>query len=208
MRIILDDHELDSISGGAGEALESARQACESQGRIITDVFLDDRRLDGPDLDALTADNPAGQVLRCNSTDPLNLVAETFEYVSEALDQVSTSHEAIAEHFQAGRMAEGLSELKEALTLWNSVRQGVEQGCLLIGLDIEQWRTEETAVNQALTSLASGLEEIRRAISKQDWSSLADTLGYEMQPVVDDWQAFVRLLTERVESLHGEGGAG
>ncbi len=208
MRIVLDDHELDEVSGGAAEALESARLACESQGRIITDVFLDDRRLDGPDLDDLARDNPAGTVLRCTSTDPLNLVAETFEYAAEALRQVSASHDAIAEHFQAGRFAEGLSELQEALSLWNSVRQGVEQGCLLIGLDIEQWRSEEPAVAKALNSLADRLEEIRRSISSQDWSSLADTLGYEMQPVVDDWQAFVERLGERVESLQNEGGAG
>ncbi len=208
MRILLDDHELDDVSGGAAEALEAARLACESQGRIITDVFLDDRRLDGPDLDALAADNPPGSVLRCTSTDPLNLVAETFEYAAEALRQVSASHDAIAEHFQAGRFAEGLSELREALNLWNSVRQGVEQGCVLIGLDIEQWRSEEPAVAKALNSLADRLEEIRRSISRQDWSSLADTLGYEMQPVVEDWQEFVVRLSERVESLQDEGGAG
>lgn len=206
MRIILDDHELESVNGGAAEALESARLACEGQGRIITDVFLDDRRLDGPDLDALADDDPPGVVLRCRSTDPLDLVAETFEYAGEALTQISATHEVIAAHFQAGRLAEGLHELKEALSLWNSVRQGVEQGCLLIGVDIDRWRAEEPAVGEALNSLARRLDEVRQAISNGDWSRLADTLGYEMQNVVEGWQGFVQLLGERVESMRDEGG--
>ncbi len=206
MRIILDDHELESVSGGAAEALAAARVVCEEQGRIITDVFLDDRRLDGPDLDTLGADNPRGVVLRCRSTDPLDLVAETFEYAGEALTQIGAAHEVIAEHFQAGRLADGLNELKEALSLWNSVRQGVEQGCLLIGVDIDRWRTEDSAVGAALDSLARRLDEIRLAISHGDWSRLADTLGYEMQEVVDGWQGFVNLLGKRVESMRDEGG--
>lgn len=206
MRIILDDHELDSISGGAAEALSAVRDVCEAQGRIITDVFLDDRHLDGADFNALAETNPPGSVLRCQSTDPHNLVVETFEYVGDALDQVSSLHESIAAHFQTGDMAEGLNELKEALTLWNSVRQGVEQGCMLVHLDVEALRLETAQVDQALTSLAERLDAIRNAVSNQDWSALSDTLGYEMQPVVEDWRTFVNLLTDRVESMRDSGG--
>ncbi len=206
MRIILDDHELDSVNGGAAEALAAARDACEAQGRLITDVFLDDRHLDGAGLDSLEDTNPPGMVLRCQSTDPLNLVAETFEYVGEALDQVDSLHESISAHFQAGNMPEGINQLKEALTLWGSVRQGIEQGCMLVHLDVEQMRTETAPVDQALRSLAQRLDEIRGAVSNQDWSALADTLGYEMKPVVDDWRTFVRLLCDRVESMREPGG--
>lgn len=206
MRIILDDHELESVSGGAAEALATVRDACEAQGRLITDVFLDDRHLDRSGLDSLADTNPPGSELRCQSADPLNLVAETFEYVCDALDQVGSLHESISAHFQAGHMPEGINELKEALTLWDSVRQGVEQGCMLVHLDVEQMRGETAPVDQALSSLAQRLDEIREAVSNQDWSALADTLGYEMKPVVDDWRTFIHLLSDRVEAMRESGG--
>jgi hypothetical protein len=206
MRIILDDHEINAVDGGAADALQAARDACEAQGRVITDVFLDDRHLDGAGLDALVADNPPGDVLRCTSTDPYNLVVETFEYVGDALDQVGALHKSIADHFQGGEMAEGLNELKEALALWNSVRQGVEQGCMLVNLDVDEIRSETAQVDRALSLLAERLDAIRNAVSNQDWSSLADTLGYEMEPVVDEWRTFIEALGDHVESMRESGG--
>ena len=206
MRIILDDHELDSVNGGAADALAVARDACEAQGRLITDVFLDDHHLDGVGLDSLAETNPAGSVLRCQSTDPLNLVAETFDYVCDALDQAGSLHESISAQFQAGNMAEGINQLKEALALWSSVRQGVEQGCMLVHLDIDELRVEAVQVDQALSSLAQRLEDIREAVSNQDWSALSDTFGYEMEPVVEDWRTFIHLLSDRVESMRESGG--
>lgn len=207
MRIILDDHELDAVHSGAADALEAVRGICEAQGRIITDVFLDDRHLDGADFEHLAAENRGGQVLRCVSTDPCNLVCETLECVSEALDEIGAVHESIAAQFQGGNMAEGLSELKDALALWNSVRQGVDQGCMLVNIDLEQMRTETAEIDEALNSLAGRLGDIRNAVSNQDWSSVADTVGYEMEPVVGHWQTLVRVLTERVESMRDAGGA-
>lgn len=206
MRIILDDHELSAVDGGAADAIEAARQACEAQGRVITDVFLDDRHLDREGLEAATTQNPQGEVLRCQSADPFNLVEETFEYVEDALSEVDKLHQSISQRFQSGEMGEGLEELKQALALWNSVREGVEQGCLLVHLDVEQVRTESQQVDQALTSLAERLDAIRRAVSNQDWSSLADTLGYEMEPVVSDWRTFVQVLGDRVEAMRASGG--
>ncbi|GEM_PF-5201727 len=206
MRIILDDHELDSVTGGAAEALETVRGVCEAQGRIITDVFLDDRHLDGPNLEMMATENPGGQVLRCVSTNPRNLVCETLECVAEALDQISAVHESIAVQFQGGNMAQGLSELKDALALWNSVRQGVDQGCMLVNIDLEQMRAETVEVDEALSSLAARLGDIRNAIANQDWSSVSDTVGYEMESVVGHWRALVRVLTDRVESMDDTGG--
>ncbi len=205
MRIILDDHELPAVAGGAAEALAAVRRECEAHERIITDVFLDDRRLSEPDLQAVESHNPPGEVLRCTSTDPLNLVADTLECVADALEQLRGAHESIADKFQAGQMAEGLGELKEALAMWNSVRQGVDHGCALIRLDIEKLRTQATEVDAALTSLANRLTDIRDGLAGEDWSRIADTIGYEMGPVVDHWQTLVRVLSERVEAMQDAG---
>ncbi|MCC6906554.1 MAG: hypothetical protein IT430_01305 [Phycisphaerales bacterium] len=205
MRIILDDHELPAIAGGAAEALAAVRIACEAQERIITDVFLDDRRLSAPDLQAVQSDNPSGEVLRCTSTTALNLVADTLECVADALNQLRGAHQSIAEKFQASQMAEALGELKDALALWNSVRQGVDYGCTLIRLDIEKLRTQATEVDAALTSLADRLTDIRDALAGEDWSRVSDTIGYEMGPVVDHWQTLVQVLSQRVEAMQDAG---
>lgn len=178
MRVFLDGREL----VGAGEtlafAIESARR--ESKGRLIIEACADGETIAETDLEEPPQRTPYAEVLEFFSADVRDLVSQTLSDAAQALADLDPMHQEAAAHVQAGRIGPGLESVLRVLQSWGAVRRALElasQASASAGYDLE---IEGGELAPVLATLAERLTEMKRAIARQDWSSLADVLAYDM----------------------------
>ncbi|MEO1510938.1 MAG: hypothetical protein AAFU70_02595, partial [Planctomycetota bacterium] len=90
--------------------------------------------------------------------------------------------------------------LSEALATWQAVRDVVVHASALAGVTPEEIEvpTEQGAVQaqDIIAELVGALEEIKRALTQQDWSALSDAIGYDLEDVAERWRAMLKQLAE------------
>jgi len=77
--------------------------------------------------------------------------------------------------------------------VWTTAKDALEMSVGLVGAGI----VDEDAASGAINRLAEALEEIKRAISANDWPGLADVLACEMEELGDEWTALLTAAAAR-----------
>ncbi len=209
MRIVVDNEPLTASPGSIAEALSTARLNAEQRGRVVIEALLDGEPLTDAQLsDPSIAPRNSGE-MRFATAEPAELVGSTLLGVAETLADVKQEQQAAAELLTLGKMSEAMDRLHHALRTWEGVRQAVIDGTSLMGMSVETTRVQmpggggERAMSDQVRDLASSLGEVKRAFGAEDWSALADALGYDMQERADQWRDTLIALAEHIRSARG-----
>jgi hypothetical protein len=204
MRVVIDNQVLTSVPGTIADALRAARLDAERRGRVVIEATLDGRPLP----DAVLSDPPAtpasGKELRFITADPAELVAETLRGVAETLSDLKADQSAAADLLTLGKVPDAMERLSTALHCWQTVRDAVTDGANLAGLSIDELRVPlikggEGPLSDQIRLLSDSLQEIKRSIGAQDWSGLADVLGYDLQDQADQWQGSLEAMAQEAQ---------
>jgi hypothetical protein len=204
MRIVVDNEPLTAAPGNIAAALSAARLNAEQRGRVVIEALLDGEPLTDAQLsDPSTAPRNSGE-MRFTTAEPAELVGSTLIGVAETLTDVKQEQQAAAELLTLGKMSEAMDRLHHALRTWEGVRQAVIDGTKLLGMSVETTRVRTTSGERAMSEqvrlLATSLGEVKRAFGAEDWSGLADVLGYDMQEQADQWRETLLALAELIRT--------
>jgi hypothetical protein len=204
MRVVIDNQVLTSAPGNIADALRAARLDAEHRGRVVIEATLDGQ----PIPDAMLRDPPetpaAARELRFTTADPAELVAETLRGVAETLGDLKADLWAAADLLAVGKVPDAMERLSTALHAWQTVRDAVSDGANLAGLSVDTMRVPlvkggEGSLSEQIRLLADSLQEVKRSIGAQDWSGLADVLGYDLQDQADQWQGSLEAMAQEAQ---------
>jgi len=207
VNVYLDNEKLDDAGASLAAALDAGSAAARSRGRIVVEVYADGAAAPETHLSDPPPHEPYADELRLVTADPLLLVRSTMYDAADALDSTRELHARTASLLQKGDTVEAMQALGETLRIWEIVRRGLADSCSLLDLPVERALESEvdTAGAEQLTeALTTRLSEIRDALAREDFSSLADILAYDMDDQVEDWKSALRRFAESIPARPGD----
>ncbi|NOG52877.1 MAG: hypothetical protein HND57_00870 [Planctomycetes bacterium] len=203
VRIILDDVELDQSCSTVVDAVRAAAAEAGQSGRLISEVILDGQVL-GPDqIEEVMTGQAGGEVLECRSTDAATQIMEVIEACIDTLDRITAVQQEATGHFQSGRQQDALTSMTECIELWDHVQDGVANILHALGTDEAAYRQASETGETAISALTGTLRTIRHAAEAGDWVAVSDTIGYEMEPVIEAWQEMLTEISGLAAGLSG-----
>jgi hypothetical protein len=198
MRVWIDSTELEQ-SDNISAALDQAREHSEQSGRLIVDIMADGNPIADELLDNPPSDHDAGiSELRLTTTDPIAFLTETLHSARETLTLVREDQGTTADQLRTGELQPAVELLTSVLTGWQAVRDIVEQCAALGGVDITTLKFANTDADTCIQKLGTTLGEVRSTLTNQDWSSLGDSIEYDLDEQAEQWDAMLVALTDRI----------
>lgn len=202
--MVIDNEPLTGSPRSIAEALGAARLNAERRGRVVIEALLDGVPLRDAEISDPSTSPRTGGEMRFATADPRELVSATLLGVADSLEDVKEAQRAAAELLTVGKMSEAMDHLHHSLRAWEGVRQAVIDGTTLMGMSVETLRVAtpggERAMAEQVKSLAGCLGEVKRAFGAEDWSGLADMLGYDLQEQAESWRITLAGLAEQVRA--------
>jgi hypothetical protein len=208
MRVFLDEQPIQVDQPTLAAALSAGRAAADARSRVIVEVKLDGRPVSGPELDEPSQAPQPGSEVRLLTAEPRALVRTTLLDVADLLPQAREMQGQAARKFQAGQFQEAFADLTEALSVWDTVRQVVEQGPSLLGLSVMDLKLGGESMVTRVEGLSVRLGAVRSALTSQDWSTLADCLEGDLDAAAEDWATLLRALADQISQRPAPGRAG
>lgn len=200
MRVTMDGQTISEDAAGVAQALELARHKADEVGRLVIEVLADGQPA-ADLLDRLPQD-PAGVAeLRVTTADKSLFLRETLFDARDALDRTRADQQAAAGLVDSGEVAQALGSLRSIVEGWQLVRSVVDQAATLLDTPLHQLRSNETPGDEVIRALASDLVSLRDAVSREDWSSLSDTLACDLDARAEQWLGLIAALTDRAAGV-------
>lgn len=193
MNVLLDDNPIEVEDQTLAAAMSAGVEIAQQTGRAVVEVLVDGKAVRGEELiDASTEPIPDARV-ELYTADPIELVSQSLRDAAAALESARGSHTDIAGRLQSGAdIPEALSQLSGTLSVWQGVQDVLARGYALLGrdpstLDLPDDVAGGKTLNDLLTELGGQLREVRRSLEDHDLAALADTVGYELEPLAGVW---------------------
>lgn len=205
MRVMVDQETVEIARPTLAAAIAGGAAHAESKGRIVVEVKADGVTLAERDIENAPDIPGAFREIQLLTASRAHLAAQVLQAAASALDDVIAAHRFVADQIFATRLEPATNALQETLGVWQQIREGVEQVCVLLASDLptlsgKVGKSEEA--RELVSGLSSGLGEVRRAVAAQDWSTLADTLTDDLTVLADRWRT---LLGALAAALYTEG---
>ena len=197
MRVWIDQTELQSATN-LDEALELARVHSEQSGRLIIDILADGKPLDESMLESNKQPDAISE-LRLTTTDPGAFLSETLHTARETLTLIREDQGTAADHLRTGQLEAAVEALTAVLQGWQAVRDVVDQSAELAGIDVTTMSFAGTTGSACIERLGVTLREIRDALAKQDWSTLGDSIEYDLDEQAEHWDTLMSAMSDRVQ---------
>ncbi len=206
MKVILDDRVLTQEPTTLAQAIDMGVDAASSGGRVIVDILADGRSLSTAELDDPDTMAYQASEVRLTSAEPRAFVRTTLLDASEALDEARNAQIDAADLIEAGSITDAYDSINTSLSLWQAARQALDQGAQLLGLDLTTLPADDVEqLPDAIATLTTALEEVRRSIAHQDWAALGDVLRYDLDELVTTWQRLLSHVAQHIASSHEKG---
>ncbi|MBX9735813.1 MAG: hypothetical protein K2X32_02715 [Phycisphaerales bacterium] len=204
MKLYLDDVLLICPTDTLESALDVARNAAQSTGRVIIEAEWDGVPIPDNVLEAADASPVSQSEVRFRSTDPRALVATTMHEMADVLQRGLEVQLETADALQSGQMEVAFSNLTEVLEMWQGVRRSVEDGAALMGARVDTLITTTPEGTSEMVMAHVGrlndlLTDVRTAVASEDWATLADLLSAqsEMDVQARRWIGILRQLGQQ-----------
>lgn len=205
MRVYLDDHPCDVAAGSVSQAIAAVAEMVAAAGRMIVEVRVDGALVGAQALSA--ADQSTPNEIQLTSANTLELVCDTLQDASDALDDADHLQRSAAEHLQADEVPQAMEKLESAIGIWMSVQRAVVLGSEMAGIDlIEAPRQANQSIDNRpragtlIEDLTAQLRTMRSALESKDTVALSDTLLYDLPQVVQRWRGLLDDLGRRVRT--------
>lgn len=205
MQVTIDGHsQMVNLEGltNFGELMARIERELLPAGRVVTGVNLNEepisleqeQLLHGFDLDGVGS-------LKLETAEPRLLAVDSLLHANDYLPQLALALEAIGTAVRAGRIEPALGRLDAALELLQhflAVLDGVRT-VLRIDYGRVALEPDEGGNLAALQSrLARQVEELMESAGQEDWNLAGEIAGYELAPLVYQFQAAMPLLINQV----------
>ena len=191
VKLFLDGQSIASDATTLRAALTDGAAGAKALGRIIVEVHADGALVPDEHLADPPTDSPYAGEINLVTAEPKPLVRYTLNDAAEALSIARERQAHAAAMLRTGEMQQAMDALAETLAVWEMVRRAVHDGCSLLGMPIESALARGAAEGSPplAEALSGRLAEVKRAIGAEDWSSLADTLAYDLDEEAERWTA-------------------
>lgn len=198
MEVYLDEAELRVERPTLACALQAGARVAEANGRVIIEAWLDGQALDEQTL-ADPPDEPVGRRLRLVSADPRLLVFATLQDAADVLEALKSVQAECAAQIQADQLDQAMTSLGQVLATWQAVQQAFQRSTELVPLDADDMDScgVEEGERGPIQALATQLRDLRDALERQDWSTVADGLEHDLSALADRWSAMLRAAADR-----------
>ncbi len=201
MQVFLDGDPIQSEGASLAAALASGSSLAAQRGRVVIEVHADGNLLDEA---ALGADHAVSE-LRLTSADPYLLVQATLDDAAAALDQLARDQSSAARLVHQDRLQEAVGSLQHVFQTWQTVKDVAERASSLLNEDLLAVPVEvkgKALVGHVLSQeLLVRLRGVKQALSRDDWSRLADMLGSELVDLASRWHQLMQGLAKYVGDL-------
>ncbi len=194
MHVLLDDRPCQSHAATIAEAIFEGVRLARSRGRMVVDVYVDGVLMSHDELASDTRLSRPATEVRLNTVLASDLAQDALRAASDALVEADDLHRRAAELIQAGQMGEAMGLMSQALAIWSSVQSAASQGSEAAGIDLEAVEVDGIAMRKLIETLNGKLRQLRDALSAGDTVTLADTLLYDLPPVVTEWRGLLHEL--------------
>jgi hypothetical protein len=201
VKIIVDGQPWGDAESASRPSLDVYRELVRREfgrGRTVVSVFFDgleaspqeqERMLAGEKLDVESME------FRTMSTE--DLVRGTLDELTRHFTPLREALEATARWLAEGERRRALDAFRPSLDLWLGLCETVQRVCVLMLVDVGT-PIGATSVLQAHEKIAASLAEVQACFEAQDWTRLASVISDGMLASVDEWEAIVKSLRERV----------
>lgn len=206
MRLLLDNQEISLDRPSLAAAIAAGVAAAESQGRIIVEASLDGTSLDDDSLSSPSDKTMESGEVRLVSAEPRSLVRVTLLDAADALDEALKSQNICAEAIQTGQVQDALEPLRDALGIWDTIREVVVKSAKLMAIELDQIQDPGAEGEQGATithltdALGEHLGEVKRCLGVQDWAALADVLAYDLADEVARWKRLLQMMAGSIQA--------
>jgi hypothetical protein len=196
MKVTLDGATLEvgdqTLSGALSSALEAAGD------RLIIDAVADGERVSPEDLTTPPDRSPYAGEIEFTSADPIALMKVTVGEAVDSIDQIEQWQREAGEQMQAGDLERALPIIASVLGGWGALRTTVE---LVVQGGLMPPSLAEESLNSLVGDLAELLGELKASIERQDWSSVSDTLAYDLDDRADAWRDWLLNAADSLEKV-------
>jgi hypothetical protein len=194
MHILVDDRPCEHRATTVAEAIAEGVRIAQSQGRMVVDVYVDGEHWSEARLTSEAMNSaPVGEV-RLHTAVAAELAGEVFQQAADAVQQTDLLQRDAAELIQAGKLPAAMEKLAQALSLWSQVQMAAATGSKAAGINLERVEVDGVAMNRVVTGLNDRLRQLHAALKDGDSVTLADTLMYDLPPVVTEWRSLLHEL--------------
>jgi hypothetical protein len=205
MQVLLDGLPIAVPRPSIALAIQTAAADAVRRGRIVIEVKADGIVLSGDDLSNPSDDDSPVLELSMLSAEPRLLVRQTVLDAADALESVRADQQHAAELIQTGNAGEALEVLQRAFITWQAARDVVARGAALLSIPLDtlalQGVPEGATFASATTSLLAHLGQLKDALGNQDWSALADIVGYDLDADAQTWHALLTSFADYIKGL-------
>ncbi len=192
MRVYLNDELCGIETKSVMEAVTKGSTLAQEQGHMVVEIIVDDKSCQEKDLAALEASSSSIEDVRLISTDPVQLVEDTFADAAAALSEVESLQLGAAECLENSQHSDAMDKLNEALTIWHQIQQAVSMGTTVLA----RFGGTETGIDQfekAIVHLEEQLRTLRSFLKNNDSIGLSDSLRYDLAEVVTHWREILQM---------------
>jgi len=206
MRIYIDDTQLPDAPDAPG-AIDAARAHIDGSDRLIIDVMADGERAPEAVLDG-TSDGAGIGELRFVTADAGAFLRETTHAAKDSIGLIRRDQETAATQIRTGELSNAMQTLGAVMEGWQAVRDVVDQGAQLAGVDpasleVERDKSSDESGGETgaavIEDLSAALGEIRDTLGAEDWASLGDVVEYDLATLTERWDALLDAMIERAD---------
>ena len=158
-----------------------------AEGRIVTQIRLNDDLLDGPAIARSRKTAIAGATLSLITADRRELSLTTLGKLAALVQWLAPQHAQVAASLERGDIQPALNRLHELLSAWQQIQSAYANLAKLLEISLAQLPVGELTGESVLNEFCHQLSEIQTALQSKDFVLLADILQYEMDTAVSHW---------------------
>ncbi len=187
------------------QALSKAAASARARGRVIIEAKADGIALTDDQLSNPSDEPGPLREVTLTSAEPRALVKVTLDDAARAVGDLANDQRSSAAKIHAGRESEALQQLQGIFNTWQTVKDIVDRAQALLEHNLDEVplasvpKGETVAV--ASKRLLNHLKSVRTSLTSQDWSTLADTLEYDLCAEADAWVKLLSALADHVGEL-------
>lgn len=191
VQVFLDGDPIEVQGASLAAALACGSSLAAERGRVVIEVHADGSLMDEASLGACGSTDHVQQ-LRLTSADPYLLVQATLDDAAGALQQLARDQTSAARMVHQDRLQDAVSSLQQVFQTWQTVKDVAERASGLLNdnlLAVPVESASGTLLGDTLsTELLVRLRAVKTALSRDDWSRLADVLSHELVELAGKWE--------------------
>lgn len=204
MDVFIDSDLFETSKEVLSDIVSEARNKVDATGRRIVEIRIDGQPVTEDDLPNIDEEGEEAEEVQFITEDPYQMVRTVLLDVRDALEEAKEIHHQVAELLQTDQTTEAMEAFSPALNIWKQTEESIRKSAEFLSLDLTGISVNDKPITEIFTDFADKLKQIFQQYNDGDMFGLSDTLGYEMDEVVDLWSEMLDVLSDHVSTLGEE----